>query len=107
MVRRREEVRGDVGDAEDDDAAVGLLDLAAEVAGDLVGRDRLEPGLDHGVAGRHVSGGARHGVRVVVEGAGDCGLLSCAHDLHRLALPGIGTEYVDHQRPLVRGGARR
>ena len=41
---------------------VRLLDLAAEVGADLVGRDLLQPGLDHGVAGGNGFGlGTRHG----------------------------------------------
>ena len=40
------------GDAEDDEAAAGALDLAAEVALDLLGRDLFQARMDHGVTGR-------------------------------------------------------
>jgi hypothetical protein len=57
-------------DAEDDDAAAGALDLAAELLLDLGGGDLLEAGLDEGVAGGGLGRGAgsRHG------GCGSTGL---------------------------------
>src|SRR5262249_40360084 len=58
---QREQIGGDVRGAEDEEAAVGLLDRAAEVAGDLLGRDFLQPGLDGGVERRQLGGGAGHG----------------------------------------------
>ena len=58
---------GQILDAEDDEPARGLLHLAAEVAGDLVGRDGLDPAVRHGVERRKRlvvgrSAGAGHGV---------------------------------------------
>src|SRR5262245_61321417 len=45
-------------DSEDDDALFRLFDLTAEVARNLIGRDRLQSGVDVGVASRDFAFGS-------------------------------------------------
>ena len=56
MVRSFSEPLVDFRHAEDDDAGAGLLDLAAEVAFDLLGGDRFQAGMDQGITGRQHDG---------------------------------------------------
>src|SRR5438874_3647597 len=56
-----EQFRRDGIDAENDEPALRFTDLAAEIAGDLLGRNCFESGLNGGVQGGQVRRGSWHG----------------------------------------------